>query len=279
MQQSLTPVEVNEAVEYLNDVLDFPLQAGLVLGSGLGALADELDSPVSVPYEDIPNFPRSTVQGHRGRFVFGFLDSVAVAVMQGRVHFYEGLHPSRITMGVRLMARLGIRGLFLTNAAGAVNADYNVGDFMLLNDHINLMGDNPLIGPHHDEWGARFVDLSKAYDPEFISYTRQIAEELSISLQNGVYAAMSGPSYETPAEVRMLGRLGADAAGMSTVPEVIAARQHHIRVWAMSLITNMGAGLAAENLDHSEVMQTADARYDDFKKLMTALLKKLDAES
>ena len=227
---------------------------GLVLGSGLGGFADSLDKPVRVPYGEIEHFPTSTAIGHKGELVVGLSQRVPVAVMAGRVHYYEGYRPEQVVFPVRVLARLGVKILILTNAAGGVNVNYKPGELMLLDDHINLMGMNPLIGPNDEQLGPRFFDMTEAYDPVL----RQIAEKAcwkaGVTVRHGVYVGVAGPSYETPAEIRAFRTLGADAVGMSTVPEVIAARHLGLRVLAISCITNHAAGVSRKKLDHLEVL-------------------------
>ncbi|MCS6985385.1 MAG: purine-nucleoside phosphorylase [Leptospiraceae bacterium] len=274
----LTPRELQEAFHFVREKVDFPLQVGMVLGSGLGAFTDSMQKAISFPYRDIPHFPISTITGHAGFLHFGFVEGVSVGVMEGRFHYYEGHHPSRVVMGIRLLAALGIRTLIVTNAAGIINESYHPGEFMLIKDHINLTGNNPLIGPSFAEWGDKFVDMSQAYDPHLAQYARQAAHELQISLHEGVYCGLAGPSYETPAEIRMLRLLGADAVGMSTVYEVIVARQLHMRVLGISFLTNFGAGLSPKNLDHGEVLEIAQKEKVKFVALLQNILQKIDSE-
>ena len=276
--EGLTPDDLQKALQFIQTRVDFPVQVGMVLGSGLGKLADKVSNPVIIPYSDIPGFPVSTVSGHKGRFVFGSLNNGTVAVMQGRFHLYEGVHPSKAVIGIRLFAALGIRNLVLTNAAGGLNNSFTPGDLMLLDDHLNLLGANPLTGPHFDDWGARFVDCSEVYSKVLAGYGLKTAKENNFKLHQGVYAALPGPSYETPAEVRMLRTLGADAAGMSTVPEAIVARQSDIRTMGISLITNMGAGIVDEEVNHEDVMNVAEGSYPQFEKLVEGVLAQIDAE-
>lgn len=278
MDSPLTANELQQAYDFLRKSVDFPVQVGITLGSGLGALADNLTGRVSIPFHDIPHFPASGVDGHKGVFHFGFLNNVAVAVMQGRIHYYEGNHPSRVPLGIRLMALLGVRSVIVSNAAGAASLSLRPGDLMLISDHINLTGSNALIGEHIPEWGERFVDLSQAYDLDLIGYARSVAQDAGIALREGVYCAMSGPTYETPAEVRMVHLLGGDAVGMSTVYEVMAARQMDMRVLGISLISNMGAGILDQPLQHSEVVETAALRRKDFIKLIEGVVHKIDSE-
>ncbi|MBN2192378.1 MAG: purine-nucleoside phosphorylase [Polyangiaceae bacterium] len=243
-------------------------EVGVVLGSGLGAFADTLAGLVRIPYPDIPNFAEVRVPGHAGNLCLGRIGDVHVACLQGRVHLYEGHAPDEVVFGVRLLHEIGCRAVLLTNAAGGIRADLAPGDLMVITDHLNLMGRNPLVGPN-DPAGPRFPDLTRAYDPELLVAADRAATGIGVRLKRGVYAAMLGPSYETPAEVRMLQILGADAVGMSTVPEVIALRQRGVRVGAMSSITNLAAGLAAAPLDHGEVEATACAGRARFVALLT----------
>ncbi len=231
-------------------------RVGVVLGSGLGAFADELEGAMRIPYADIPEMPGSSVVGHAGNFCSGTLGNVPVACLQGRAHVYEGNSFARSVFGVRVLAELGCQVVLLTNAAGGIHQSFVPGDLMLITDHLNLMGNNPLCGPSYGT-GPRFPDLSQAYDPRLLECARGVASASGVTLREGVYAALLGPSYETPAEIRMLRALGADAVGMSTVPEVIALRQIGVRVGALSCITNLAAGISKQPLDHSEVEATA----------------------
>ena len=242
---------------------------GVVLGSGLGAFAEQLSSGLRIPYAQIPEMPRSSVQGHAGNLCTGSLGSVEVACLQGRAHVYEGNSPARSVFGVRLLAELGCRVVLLTNAAGGIHASFAPGDLMLITDHLNLMGGSPLCGPNYGD-GPRFPDLSQAYDVALRALARDAAQRAEVTLHEGVYAAMLGPSYETPAEIRMLRTLGADAVGMSTVPEVIALRQLGVRVGAISCITNLAAGLSAQLLDHSEVEATARRSREAFTAVLSS---------
>ena len=243
-------------------------QVGVVLGSGLGAFADQLSAGTRIPYAEIPDMPRSSVVGHAGNFCAGSLSGVPVACLQGRAHVYEGHSHARSAFGVRLLAELGCKVVLLTNAAGGIHSSFQPGDLMLITDHLNLMGDNPLCGPNYGD-GPRFPDLSRAYDSGVQELARAAARASNVILREGVYAAMLGPSYETPAEIRMLRTLGADAVGMSTVPEVIALRQIGVRVGAMSCITNLAAGISEQLLDHSEVEATARRSRDAFSAVLT----------
>jgi len=241
---------------------------GIVLGSGLGAFADRLNSGVRIPYAEIPDMPQSSVVGHAGNLWLGSLGAVQVACLQGRAHIYEGNTPTRAVFGVRMLAELGCNVVLLTNAAGGIHPSFAAGDLMLLTDHLNLMGSNPLCGPNFGD-GPRFPDMSLAYDLGLRDLAREAARQADVTLHQGVYAAMLGPTYETPAEIRMLRTLGADAVGMSTVPEVIALRQRGVRVGAISCITNLAAGLSDQLLDHSEVEATARRSRDAFTALLT----------
>ncbi|WP_404329173.1 purine-nucleoside phosphorylase [Mesobacillus maritimus] len=250
--------KIKNAAEFLKDKFNQPVQIGLILGSGLGILADEIENPVKIPYSDIPDFPVSTVEGHAGQLVFGTLNGVVVAAMQGRFHFYEGYSMDKVTFPVRVMKELGIEHLIVTNAAGGVNESFSPGDLMLISDHINNMGTNPLVGPNDAELGPRFPDLSEAYSKDLRKLARDTASRLDIAVQEGVYVGNSGPVYETPAEVRMLRILGGDAVGMSTVPEVIVARHSGMKVLGISCISNMAAGILDQPLSHDEVIETTE---------------------
>ena len=250
-------------------------KVALILGSGLGPFADEIQEPVHIPYNEIPHFPTSTVSGHKGRLVLGTIDGLPVVAMQGRFHIYEGYEGEQVVFPVRVLAALGIRTLVVTNAAGAVNRDFQPADLMLITDHINLMGRNPLVGPNDERLGLRFTDLTNAYAPELREMLLEVAAAEDIPMQRGVYLAVSGPTYETPAEIRMYRALGADACGMSTVPEVIAANHAGVPVLGISCITNMGAGITSETLDHSEVTEVANQVMRKFIRLLRAALARL----
>ena len=259
---------VRAAAAYVAERLREPPRVGLVLGSGLGGFAQELSDGVQIPYADIPEMPRPLVVGHAGNLCTGLVAGVPVACLQGRSHIYEGHTPARAVFGVRVLAQLGCKAVLLTNAAGGIHASFEPGDLMLITDHLNLLGDNPLRGPSYGE-GPRFPDLSQAYDATLLQFARDAARAAKVTLREGVYAAMLGPSYETPAEIRMLRTLGADAVGMSTVPEVIALRQLGVRVGAMSCITNLAAGISAQPLDHSEVEATARRSRSAFSEVLS----------
>ncbi|MGB8062506.1 MAG: purine-nucleoside phosphorylase [Candidatus Sulfotelmatobacter sp.] len=248
---------------------------GLVLGSGLGAFADSLSDAARVPYADIPSFPQSTAIGHAGRVVIGNAGNVPVAAMQGRVHQYEGYSPQEITFPIRVFARMGIKALILTNAAGGINVGYSQGALVLIRDHINLQGTNPLVGANDDRFGVRFPDMTQAYSHAFREIAREEAARQSLMLHEGVYAALLGPSYETPAEIEYLRRIGADLVGMSTVAEVIAARHMGLNVLAISCVTNMAAGILDQPLSHAEVMETGERVKSTFESLLRAVLPRI----
>ncbi len=262
--------EYQSTLEFLSAKNLHKSQTGLILGSGLGILADSFENPVSVPYSAIPGFPVSTVEGHKGQLVSGILDGIPVLAMQGRFHFYEGYTMSDIIFPVRVMKLLGIDTLIVTNAAGGVNKSFSPGDLMIITDHIKLVADSPLRGKNDDRFGPRFNDMSRPYSPILTAKAEKAALELGLSVQKGTYMFMSGPSYETPAEIRAARILGADAVGMSTVPEVIAASHCGMKVLGISCITNMASGILDKPLNHEEVIATAARVHDDF----IALLKK-----
>lgn len=249
---------------------------GVVLGSGLGAFADALSDSTHIPYADIPGWPRSTAIGHAGKLVFGNLGSTEIVVMSGRAHLYEGYSPARVTYGVRIFHMLGVRSLVLTNAAGGVNVSYQQGGLVLISDHINLQGVNPLVGANEDHFGPRFPDMSDAYSHEYRKIAKETAAELGIVLDEGVYAALSGPSYETPAEIRYLRTIGADLVGMSTVPEVIVANHMSMKVLAISCVTNMAAGVLPQKINHEEVLETGTRVRDTLLLLLKTVLPRLD---
>ncbi|HXX70220.1 MAG TPA: purine-nucleoside phosphorylase [Polyangiaceae bacterium] len=242
---------------------------GVVLGSGLGGFAESFEGRIAIPYRDLPHMADSTVAGHEGNLCFGRIDGVAVVCMQGRLHLYEGHSVDKVVHGVRTMARLGARRVFITNAAGSLRADWSPGDLMLVTDHLNLTGVSPLLGPNDESIGPRFPDMVGAYDGDLGDALRSVARQSSISLREGVYAGLLGPQYETPAEVRMLRGLGADAVGMSTVLEVIALRHMGVRVCALSCLTNSAAGIASHPLDHADVEAVARRRGPELVTLLT----------
>jgi purine-nucleoside phosphorylase len=248
---------------------------GLVLGSGLGGFADSLTDATRIPYAEIPAFPRSTAIGHAGQLVIGKSADVPVAVMQGRVHLYEGYSPERVAFPMRVLGRMGVRVVLLTNAAGGINLNYQPGALVLIRDHINLQGTNPLVGPNDDRFGVRFPDLTHAYAREYRAIAQEEARKLGMTLHEGVYAALLGPSYETPAEINYLRAIGADLVGMSTAFEVIAARHIGIKVLAISCVTNMAAGILDQPLSHQEVMETGERVKTRFEALLRAVLPRI----
>ena len=255
----------------------FRPKIGLVLGSGLGAFADSLTDASRVPYTEIPSFPQSTAIGHAGQLVIGNAGNVAVAAMQGRVHQYEGYSAQQVTFPIRVFGRMGIKSVILTNAAGGINLGFSQGELVLIRDHINLQGTNPLVGPNDDRFGVRFPDMTHAYSRAYREIAREESAKLSIMLHEGVYAALLGPSYETPAEIEHLRRIGADLVGMSTAAEVIAARHMGMDVLAMSCVTNMAAGIVDQPLSHAEVMETGERVKSTFEALLRAVLPRINS--
>lgn len=265
-----------KALEYLKQEGIESAQVGLVLGSGLGDLADEIQDPIRVPYEAIPNFPISTVEGHAGQLVYGQLGGQTVLALQGRFHYYEGYSLEEVTYPIRLFKDLGVQTVILTNAAGGVNEAFQPGDLMVITDHLNLTGANPLIGPNHPH-GPRFVDMSQTYSKKSQALLHEIAQEMDLTLQEGVYTWLTGPTYETPAEIRAVRTLGGDAVGMSTVPEAIVARHAGLEVVGISCITNLAAGMQ-DQLDHQEVMEVSQRVKPRFKQLIQTFLTRWDCE-
>lgn len=264
---------IRNAIEYIRSRTTAEPSVGMILGSGLGDFADTLEDRLVIPFTDIPEFPAATVPGHAGAFVFGTKHGKSVVCLQGRLHYYEGHTMDVLTMPVRIMARLGVKLLILTNAAGGVNPSYRPGDLMLVSDHINYSGMNPLIGTHHEEFGPRFPDVTDLYSAGLRLKVKLAAVEAGIGLRQGVYMMFSGPSYETPAEIRMARLLGADAVGMSTVPEALVAAQCGIHCLGISCITNLAAGVSPNKLSHQEVMETAAMAHDKFHSLVDLILK------
>lgn len=269
---TLTNAHIQEAAAYIREKTSQTPEIGLIMGSGLGVLGDHLEESVVIPYHDIPHFPISTVEGHAGELLLGTLSGRTVVLMRGRFHMYEGYGPELTAFPVRVMKALGVASLLVTNAAGGINLAFASGNLMLISDHINLTGRNPLVGPNDDELGARFPDMSEAYSKRLRAAAQQIAGEQGFALQEGVYVGLTGPSYETPAEIRMLRTLGADAVGMSTVAEVIAARHSGLEVVGISCITNMASGILDQPLSHAEVMETAERVKSRFLGLVKALI-------
>jgi purine-nucleoside phosphorylase len=252
-------------------------EVAIVLGSGLGGFADEFAEAVAIPYGEIPGFATSTAEGHAGRLVIGRVGLVPVVAMQGRVHYYEGYTLEEVTFPIRVFKLLGIKRLILTNAAGGIDIELNQGALMVISDHLNLMGVNPLRGPTDEKFGPRFPDMSEAYSRELQQLAVEVARTLGIEIRRGIYAALAGPSYETPAEIHMFRACGADAVGMSTVPETIVARQMGIEVLGISCITNMAAGISDEPINHAEVMETGRRVRETFTKLLRGVISQLAA--
>ena len=265
-------VKIQSAAEYIRSQVSFRPTLGLVLGSGLGDYADTLEDAVRIPYAQIPNFPVPSIPGHTGALVFGRKCGQEVVVMQGRIHYYEGLPQRQITLPIRVLAALGVKTVVLTNACGGVNLNFRPGDLMLISDHINLSGDNPLIGPNLDAFGPRFPDMSDLYTASLRRAIKQAAGKEGIALQEGVYGMSSGPNYETPAEIRMYRTLGADTVGMSTVPEALVAGHCGLKVVGISCITNMAAGILPVKLSHAEVTETANRVSKTFGRLIDLII-------
>ena len=263
------------AVDKIRERTQASPRVAVVLGSGLGAFVEELADRVEIPYGAIPGWPVATAVGHAGALVMGELNGSAIAVMAGRNHLYEGYTGAQVTFGVRVLRELGVRTIVFTNAAGGINPAYSQGALVLISDHINLQGTNPLIGPNDDSLGPRFPDMSDAYSAELRSIAHEVARGLAMNLGEGVYAAVTGPSYETPAEIRYLRTIGADLVGMSTVPEVIVANHMGMRVLAISCVTNMAAGLSAEKINHEEVLETGRRVRDTLVRFLKAFLARL----
>lgn len=269
---ALTAAHIKEAAQFIEEQTTQRPEIGLIMGSGLGVLGDYLENAVTIQYHDIPHFPVSTVEGHAGELLIGTLSGKTAILMRGRFHMYEGYGPELTAFPVRVMKALGVKTLLVTNAAGGINTDFDSGNLMLISDHINLTGKNPLIGPNDDELGVRFPDMSEAYSKRLRAIAKDIAANQGFTLREGVYVGLLGPTYETPAEIRMLRVLGADAVGMSTVAEVIAARHSGIEVVGISCISNMAAGILDQPLSHAEVMETTERVKSQFLGLVTALI-------
>src|SRR5438128_4722165 len=279
MATELSPAKLYERAEKAGRVIragtDADVPVAIVLGSGLGAFADELTDSTSIRYDEIPSFARATVEGHAGRLVIGKTNNVTVAAMQGRFHFYEGYSLEDVTFPIRVLKLLGVRTLILTNAAGSLNTEFTPGSLMVISDHINLMGVNPLIGRNDERFGPRFPDLTSTYDPDLQSMVIEEAKAMNIDMRRGVYAALTGPSYETPAEIHMVRTLGADAVGMSTVPEAIVARHMDMQVIGISCITNLAAGVSNRPVDHSQVIATGERVREQFTELLRKVIARL----
>jgi purine-nucleoside phosphorylase len=267
--------DIQNAKEWIMSKTDYRPTIGMILGSGLGSLADDIENPVAIPYHDIPHFAQSEAVGHANELIIGELMGKTVVAMKGRFHYYEGFSLDEVTFPVRVMKALGVENLIITNACGAVNTSFNPGDLMLITDHINLVATNPLIGPNNDELGTRFPDLSQVYNPELRQIASRIAKEHHITLREGVYAWWSGPAYETPAEIRMIRILGADAVGMSTVPEAIVAAHGKMKVLGISCLTNMACGILDQPLSHDEVIEVAGKVRVNFVQLIKGILEQM----
>jgi purine-nucleoside phosphorylase len=273
---------ISDAVEFLESrkgQAGRPVPLAVVLGSGLGAFADELADRTEIPYAAIPGWPCSTAIGHAGKLVIGKLGTLDVAVMAGRVHLYEGYTPAEVTFGVRVLGSLGVRSIVFTNAAGGINLTLERGGLVLISDHINLQGSNPLVGPNDDAFGPRFPDMSEAYSRRLRALAHDVGSEIGIRLAEGVYAAVLGPSYETPAEIRYLRTIGADLVGMSTVPEVIVANHMGMRALGISCVTNMAAGILPQKISHAEVLETGEMVRGTLVKFLRALLPRMESQN
>ena len=269
-------IAADSAAQFLLSQTPLRPKIGLVLGSGLGAFADTLTEATRVPYSLIPTFPRSTAIGHAGQMVIGKSGNISVAAMQGRVHLYEGYSAREVTFPIRVFSRMGIGAVVLTNAAGGINLQYQQGALVTIRDHLNLQGQNPLVGANDERFGPRFPDMSEAYSKAYRAAAQEEAKRLGITLHDGIYAALLGPSYETPAEIRYLRTIGADLVGMSTVPEVLAARHMGIKVLAISCVTNMAAGIVDQPINHEEVLETGQKVRGMFESLLRAVLPRMD---
>ena len=267
--------KINEAVEYLGKHTDVQPELGIILGTGLGGLVNEINIIDTISYEDIPNFPVSTVESHSGKLIFGELGGKHVVAMQGRFHFYEGYSLQEVTFPVRVMKLLGIKRLVVSNASGGVNPDYEIGEIMILNDHINLFPGNPLIGKNIDDLGPRFPDMSDAYDVDMIAIAEKVAEENNIRVAKGIYAGLTGPTLETPAEYKMINILGADAVGMSTVPEIIVARHMEIPCFAVSIITDLGVEGKIKKVSVQDVIEVANRQEPKMTKIIKELIARI----
>jgi purine-nucleoside phosphorylase len=268
-------VSLDDAVGRIREGSGLEPRVGVILGSGLGGLADELEERVEIPYSEIPGWPVSTAVGHAGTLALGLLEGTPLAVMRGRAHLYEGVGADRVAFGVRVLERLGVRTLVVTNAAGGINPDFRPGLLVLISDHVNLQGASPLVGPNDDSLGPRFPDMSDAYDPDLLSRARDAAARVGVDVGEGVYAAWIGPQFETPAEIRFMRAAGGDLAGMSTVQEVIAARHLGIRVLGISVVTNMAAGVLPGKIDHENVLEVGAAAAGSLTALLRELLPTL----
>lgn len=267
--------KIKSTAEYISSRLSMNAPIGIVLGTGLGKLADEIEEARELPYTDIPDFPQSTVEGHDGRFIHGKIGGKEVLAMKGRFHYYEGYSMNQVVLPIRVMHFLGVKQLILSNASGGMNPEYQVGDIVLLKDHINLFPDNPLLGPNQNELGPRFPDMSEPYDHQMIKVIKTCADQLNLKLHTGVYAGVSGPCFETPAEYKYLRIIGADVVGMSTVPENIAAKHLGMRVAALSVVTDLGVEGRVETVSHEEVQQAAQNTEPKLAELVKSFLSQV----
>jgi purine-nucleoside phosphorylase len=264
-----------QTAEFIRSKYDRDVQLALVLGSGLGAFADDIKDAVRIPYQEIPNFAHSTVQGHAGQLVLGEVNGISVAIQQGRFHYYEGYDISQVIFPMRVFGVMGVKSVILTNAAGSINTNFRPGSLMVIRDHVNLMGVNPLRGKNDERFGPRFPDMTEAYNRGFIEIAITEGQAIGVDLRRGVYTGLSGPTYETPAEIHMLRTHGTDAVGMSTVPETIIARHMGIKVLGISCITNFAAGIIDQNIDHEEVMETGALVAAKFKELLQGVIPQI----
>jgi len=267
--------DIQETKDFIMNQTAHRPTIGLILGSGLGALADDIENPLIIPYSEVPHFAKSDAVGHANELVIGQLMGKTVIAMKGRFHYYEGFTLDEVTFPVRVMKALGVENVIITNACGAINTDFQPGELMLITDHINLVAANPLIGPNNNELGTRFPDLSRVYHPELRRIATEVAQEMNLSLQQGVYAWWSGPAYETPAEIRMIRTMGADAVGMSTVPEAIVATHAGMSVLGISCLTNMACGILDQPLNHEEVIEVAGRVRTNFVQLIKGTLEQM----
>ncbi|QAT40072.1 purine-nucleoside phosphorylase [Clostridium sp. JN-9] len=264
--------KIKQSKEYILSVDNRNVDAAIILGTGLGSIVNDIENKITIKYKDIPNFPVSTVKGHAGELILGDLNGKRVLVLNGRFHYYEGYKMEKVTFAVRVIKSLGINNLIVSNAAGGMNPKFSAGDLMIITDHLNLIGTNPLIGKNYEELGPRFPDMSNAYDKSLVELAEKSADKLNIEIKKGVYASVSGPNYETPAELRMLRLIGGDAVGMSTVPEVIVANHMSMKVLGISCITDMAIADNLEPLDHKKVMETANKAMDKFVALVKEII-------
>ena len=267
--------KLQEAYDYIKKTTTYTPTIGIILGSGLGKITPLIENAEIYSYKEIPNFPTSSVEGHKNRLIIGELGGKTILAMDGRFHYYEGYSMQEVTFPIKVMKLLGVKTLLVSNAAGGINSSFQPGNFMIISDHINLYGNNPLIGKNDDDFGPRFPDMSNAYNKELIQKAKSVAHSLNIDIKEGVYVMTSGPNYETPAEVRMIRAIGGDAVGMSTVPEVIVANHCGINVLGISCISNMAAGISNNKLNHQEVIETSNMVKNDFISLIKNLIKEL----